>query len=123
MFMFLLKVIAGEGPMTFFDLLKKRTLRTQPHHSTRKHVDALSSAPPPLVASLAPPPPPLALTPAAHLNCLDWPPTLGPLLAPKFQYDAGKQAQKEQALTDKIRIVGNWHPLCWVSAMVMNFLV
>jgi len=30
MFVFLLEVIAGEGPTTFFDLPKKRTLKAQP---------------------------------------------------------------------------------------------
>jgi hypothetical protein len=123
MFVFLLEVIAGEGPMTFFDLPKKRTPSTRPRRSARKHKDASSSAPPPVAASPAPPPPPVALTPMAHLDCLDQPHTLGPPLLPKFQYDAGKWAQKEQALADKIRIVSKWHPLHWVSAMVMNFLV
>ena len=41
MFVFLLEVIAGEGPMTFFELLKKRMPRTGPCRSTRKHKDVL----------------------------------------------------------------------------------
>ena len=65
----------------------------------------------------------MVLAPAAQLNCLDRPPPLGPLLPLKYQYDAAKQAQKEQALANWIRLVSKWHPLCWVSATVMNFLV
>ena len=48
---------------------------------------------------------------------------MGPPLPPKYQYDAGKRAQKEQALADQIRLVGKWSPSHWVSATVMNFLV
>jgi len=124
MFVFLLEVIAGEGPMTFFDLPKKRTPKARPHSPVIRQAWVASSlATLPLAASLAPPPPPVALTPTAQLNRLDRPPTLGPPLPPKYQYDAGKWAQKEQALADQIRLVGKWSPSSWVSATVMNFLV
>src|SRR5882672_4748852 len=124
MFVFLLKVIAREGPMTFFDLPKKRTPTARPRSPVIRQAWVASSlATLPLAASLAPPPPPVALTPTAQLNCLDRPPTLGPPLPPKYQYDAGKWAQKEQALADQIRLVGKWSLSCWVGAMVMNFLV
>src|SRR6267142_5280380 len=124
MFVFLLEVIAGEGPTTFFDLPKKRTLKARPRSPVIWQSRVASSpAILPLAASPAPPPPPVALTPAAHLNCLDRPPTLGPPLPPKYQYDAGKWAQKEQALADEIRLVGKWSPSHWVGATVMNFLV
>ena len=111
--------------MTFFDLPKKRTLKAWPQLSVASGWTrvVLSPAILPLAASLAPPPSPVALTPMAQLNRLDRPPTLGPLLLPKYQYDAGKWAQKEQALADWIRLVGKWLPSCWVGAMVMNFLV
>src|SRR6267142_6785848 len=106
MFVFLLEVITGEGPMTFFDLPKKRMPKTRPHSPIVSRQARVASSPAilPLAASPAPPPPPVALTPAAHLNCLDRPPTLGPPLPPKYQYDAGKWAQKEQALADEIRL-------------------
>src|SRR5882672_623172 len=124
MFVFLLEVIAGEGPTTFFDLPKKRTPTARPRSPViRQAWVALSPATLPLAASPAPPPPPVALTPMAQLNRLDRPPMLGPPLPPKYQYDAGKWAQKEQALADQIRLVGKWLPSHWVSAMVMNFLV
>jgi len=125
MFVFLLKVIAGEGPTTFFDLLKKRMPKARPHSPviSRQAWVPLSPAILPLVAFLAPPPPPVVLTPMAQLNRLDRPPTLGPPLPPKYQYDAGKRAQKEQALADQIRLVGKWSPSRWVGATVMNFLV
>jgi len=125
MFVFLLEVIAGEGPMTFFNLPKKRTPRAWPCSpvASGQAWVALRLATLPPAASPAPPPPPVVLTPAAQLNCLDRPPMLGPLLPPKYQYDAGKQAQKEQALADQIRLVGKWLLSCWVGVTVMNFLV
>src|SRR6267142_5429706 len=125
MFVFLLKVIAGEGPMTFFDLLEKRMPKARPHSpvASGQAQVALCLATLPLAASPAPPPPPVVLTPVAQLNCLDRPPMLGPPLPPKYKYNAGKQAQKEQALADQIRLVGKWLPSHWVGAMVMNFLV
>src|SRR6267142_5224628 len=93
MFVFLLEVIAGEGPTTFFDLPKKRTPKARPCSPVIRQARVASSpATLPLAASLAPPPPPVALTPTAQLNRLDRPLTLGPLLLPKYQYDAGKQA-------------------------------
>src|SRR6267142_4159025 len=125
MFVFLLKVIAGEGPMTFFDLLEKRMPKARPHSPVASGQAQVAPclATLPLAASPAPPPPPVALTPTAQLNCLDRPPTLGPPLPPKYQYDAGKWAQKEQALADQIRLVGKWSPSRWVGTMVMNYLV
>src|SRR6266850_3449450 len=125
MFMFLLEVIAGEGPKTFFDLPKKRMPRAWPQSpvTSGQAQVALHPATLPLAASPAPPPPPVALTPVAQLNRLDRPPMLGPPLPPKYQYDARKWAQKEQALADQIRLVGKWSPSCWVGASVMNFLV
>src|SRR6267142_106355 len=125
MFVFLLKVIAGEGPMTFFDLPKKRMPKARPRSpvASGQAQVALHLATLPPAASPAPPPPSVALTPMAQLNHLDRPPTLGPPLPPKYQYDAGKRAQKEQALADQIRLVGKWSPSRWVGAMVMNFLV
>src|SRR6266850_2035701 len=124
MFVFLLEVIAGEGPTTFFDLPKKGTPTAWPCSPVVRQARVASSpATLPPAASPAPPPPPVALTPAAQLNHLDRPPTLGPPLLPKYQYDAGKWAQKEQALADQIRLVGKWSPSHWVGTMVMNFLV
>src|SRR6267142_3090489 len=124
MFIFLLEVIAGEGPTTFFDLPKKRMPKARPRSPVIRQAQVASSpAILPPAASPAPPPPPVALTPTAQLNRLDRPPTLGPPLPPKYQYDAGKQAQMEQALADQIRLVGKWSPSSWVSATVMNFLV
>src|SRR6267142_2403018 len=71
MFVFLLKVIAGEGPMTFFNLPKKRTPKAWPHSpvTSRQAQVALCLATLPLAASPAPPPPPVLLTPLAPLYC------------------------------------------------------
>src|SRR6266850_3545218 len=124
MFVFLLEVIAREGPTTFFDLPKKRTPTARPHSPViwqARVASSLAILPP--AASPAPLPPPVAHTPTAQLKRLDRPPTLGPPLPPKYQYDAGKQAQKEQALANQIRLVSKWSPSCWVSSTVMNFLV
>src|SRR6267142_3964076 len=79
MFVFLLEVIAGEGPTTFFDLPKKRTPTARPHSPViwqARVASSLAILPP--AASPPPLPPPLAPTPPAQLNPLDRPPMLGP---------------------------------------------
>src|SRR6266850_466667 len=99
MFVFLLEVIAGEGPTTFFDLPKKRTPTARPCSPViRQAWVASSPAILPPAASPAPPPPPVALTPTAQLNHLDRPPTLGPPLPPKYQYCYAPRGRKGQTL-------------------------
>src|SRR6267142_1156683 len=64
MFVFLLEVIAGEGPTTFFDLPKKRTPKARPRSPAIRQARVASSpAILPPAASPAPPPPPVVLTP------------------------------------------------------------
>src|SRR6266850_1350350 len=69
MFVFLLEVIAGEGPMTFFDLPKKRTPKARPHSPVIRQAWVASSlAILPPAASPAPPPPPVAPPPPAPIK-------------------------------------------------------
>src|SRR6266850_6723933 len=66
MFVFLLEVIAGEGPTTFFDLPKKRTPKARPRSPViRQAWVASSPATLPQAAPPAPPPPPSAPPPPA----------------------------------------------------------